>query len=143
MRFVRGHLQNNRVLIPVGIRAFNDDPAAKDWTFHQFTALVDTGATRTAISQNVIDKVGLQPRGQIEVGNVKRTEPHETFMFFVGVWPESEDGSPSAVFGIGDEILGIDGGDSRYYDVLLGMDIVRRGSFILRLDGTFELGFPT
>lgn len=143
MQFVRGRLQNNRILISIGIRAFNDDPFAPiDFSFHQFTALVDTGATRTAISRNVINKVGLKPFGQIEVGNVKRTETHDTFLFYVGVWPDRSNDLPSAVFGIGNEIMGIDGGDSRYYDVLLGMDIIAQGSLKLKLDGVFELGFP-
>ena len=143
MRYVRGQLQNNRILIEVGIRAFIDDPAAPlDLNFYPFKALVDTGASRTAISQNVIDKVGLVGRGQIAVGNVKRTEPHETYIFYVGVWPISEDGMPAATFGVGEAIMGIDGGDSRYYDVLLGMDIIVRGSLKLELDGSFELAFP-
>ncbi len=76
------------------------------------------------------------------MGNVKRTEMHETFIFYVGVWPAAAESSPPTVFGIGDAIMGIDGGDSRYYDVLLGMDIVSQGSLRLDLDHTFELGFP-
>jgi hypothetical protein len=131
------------VLIPIGIRAFNDDPLAPvDLNFHQFTALVDTGATRTAISQNVVNRAGLVSRGQISVGNVKRTEMHETYIFYVGVWPESADGTPSAVYGVGDEIMGIDGGDSRYYDILLGMDIITKAAFRINLDHGFELAFP-
>lgn len=143
MRYVRGQLQNNRILLPVGIRLFQDDPAAPaDFTFHQFVALVDTGATRTSISRNVIDRVGLRGRGKIPVGNVKRTEFHETYLFYLGVWPQTEDGSPPAVFGLGDAIMGIDGGDSRFYDVLLGMDIITRGALTLDLDGKFALAFP-
>lgn len=143
MRFVRGRLKDRRILIPIGIRSFSDDPAATpSFIFHEFTALVDTGASRTCISQNVIDRVGLVGKGQIAVGNVKRTEMHETFLFYVGVWPSTDDRSPPPVFGVGDEILGIDGGDSRFYDVLLGMDIVSRGTLKIDLDGFFELGFP-
>ena len=143
MRYVRGRLQNRRILIPVGIRAFIDDPFAPvDLHYHQFIALVDTGASRTSISRNVIDRAKLTGRGQIPVGNVKRTELHETYLFYLGVWPETEDGSPSAPFGIGEAIMGIDGGDSRYYDVLLGMDILSQGTLNLALDGSFELGFP-
>jgi hypothetical protein len=143
MRYVRGQVRNNRILIPVGIRAFSDDPYAPiDLCFHLFTALVDTGATRTAISQNVIAKAGLVSRGQEPVGNVRRTEMHDTFLFYVGIWPENDDGSPSAIFGIGDAIMGIDGGDSRYYDVLLGMDIIMRGALHLNWGASFELEFP-
>lgn len=105
-------------------------------------ALVDTGARRTAISRNVIDRCQLISRGKIDVGNVRRVEQHDTYLFYVGIWPDTEDGSPTAPFGIGDDIMGIDGGDNRYYDVLLGMDIIRRGSFRLEIDGSFELAFP-
>ena len=67
---------------------------------------------------------------------------HETCLFYVGVGPSTNDGAPPAVFGIGREILGIDGGDSRFYDILPGMDIVTRGALKVGLDGSFELGFP-
>ncbi|WP_275227833.1 retroviral-like aspartic protease family protein [Novosphingobium album (ex Liu et al. 2023)] len=113
-----------------------------DLTCHEFNALVDTGATRTSISQNVVNKVGLERRGTMPVGNVKRTEHHHTYHFYVGIWPETQDDSLPAFFGIGNEILGIDGGDSRFYDVLLGMDIISQGCLRLDLDGSFELGFP-
>lgn len=78
----------------------------------------------------------------MEVGNVKRTELHETFLFYVGVWLDADADTRPAFFGVGDEVLGIDGGDSRYYDILLGMDIIRRGSLMLDASGDFELGFP-
>ena len=45
------------------------------------------------------------------------------------------------MFGIGDEIEGIDIGNHPYFDVLLGMDIITRGSLKLALDSTFELAF--
>lgn len=76
------------------------------------------------------------------VGNVKRTELHWIYMFHVCIWPEAPDGSPAPPFGIGREIEGIDVGDSRYCDVLLGMDIISQGSLRLELDGAFELAFP-
>jgi hypothetical protein len=131
------------MLINVGIRSFADDPTldfSQDFT--QFVALLDTGATRTAISRNVINRVQLRSRGMMPVGNVRRTEDHHTYMFYVAIWPEASDGSISPPFGIGEAILGIDGGDSRYYDVLLGMDIISRGSLRLEANGQFELSFP-
>lgn len=142
MPYVRGPLQNNRIILKVGIRAFDDDPYGhQNFTFHEFNALADTGASRTAISQNVIDRVGLKPTGQIQVGNVKRTEMHSTFMFYVGIWPQAESDIPSGFFGIGEAIMGIDGGDSRYYDVLLGMDIITRGKLSTDFNREFCLEF--
>ncbi|MGQ7830406.1 hypothetical protein [Altererythrobacter sp. Z27] len=129
----------------VGIRAF--DPAAEplyqvNQHFEEFIALVDTGALRTCVTQNVVDKLKLQRRGRIQVGNVHSHAWHWTYLFHVAIWPDSDSETISAAFGIGDEVEGIDVGDSRYYDVLLGMDILQRGSLSLNQDGTFELAFP-
>ncbi|MBE5074302.1 retroviral-like aspartic protease family protein [Erythrobacteraceae bacterium E2-1 Yellow Sea] len=145
MRFLRGTVEQNRIRIKVGIRAFN--PAlspleAPSQHFEEFTALVDTGALRTCVTQDVVDRLGLKRRGRIEVGNVKGRDWHWTYLFHVAIWPDSDDHSISAAFGIGDEVEGIDVGDSRYYDVLLGMDILRRGALKLDLDGSFKLSFP-
>jgi hypothetical protein len=143
MRCITGKIEDNRILVKVGIRVADPEPSEfSGLIYHEFTALVDTGAKRTAISQNVIDRVGLVNRGKILVGNVKRTEEHHTYLFHVGIWPETNDGVPPAVFGIGDEIMGIDGGDSRHWNVLLGMDIITRGALRLERDGSFELAFP-
>jgi hypothetical protein len=150
MRCLRGRLESNRIRVKVGICRFEDDPGgAANFDFQEFTALVDTGALRTCVTQNVVDRLQLARWGRIPVGNVKRTEMHWTYMFRVCIWPETYDGVPprpfgigGEPFGIGGEIEGIDVGDSRYYDVLLGMNIISRGSLHLELDGSFELAFP-
>lgn len=148
MRYITGKLESGRIRIKVGIRPFRDyspvdgnsTPFALEYT--QFIALVDTGATRTCVTENVVQKLGLQRRGREEIWNIKRPELHWTYMFHVGIWPEAENGTPQTVFGIGDEIVGIDVGNNRFFDVLLGMDIIGQGSLHLRTDGTFQMGFP-
>lgn len=142
MRYLRGEIENNRIRIKVGIRAFNPDPNTSVFDYQEFTALVDTGAQRTCVTQNVVDRLGLVRRGRVPVGNVKRVDYHYTYLFHVGIWPESEDGVASATFGIGDEIEGFDLGDSRYFDVLLGMDIITKGSLKIERSGKFEMAFP-
>lgn len=74
--------------------------------------------------------------------NVKRSEEHFTYLFHVGIWPDAVDYRPAAIYGIGDEIEGIDVGNHPYFDVLLGMDIVRRGSMRIDRGGTFQFDFP-
>jgi hypothetical protein len=61
----------------------------------------------------------------------------------VGIWPDAEVGVPNTVIGIGDEIEGIDLGFNRFFDVLLGMDIITRGYLHIEQGGKFELGFPS
>lgn len=73
MPSLTGKVADDRILIKVGIRAFapagsvGDAGAAIDLTYHEFTALVDTGARRTCVSQNVVQRVGLRRIGKIDV----------------------------------------------------------------------------
>ena len=104
---------------------------------------MDTGALRTCVTERVVQAVGLRRKGRAEIWNIKRPEMHWTYLFHVGIWPDSaDDFTPSAIFGIGPEIEGIDVGNNRFFDVLLGMDIISQGYLHLERDGTFEMGFP-
>jgi predicted aspartyl protease len=127
--------------IPIGIGAF--DPANPfNSHFESFTALVDTGATRTCVIQNVVDRLSLARRGRIEIRNVSGAALHWTYLFQVAIWPVSDDGSPQAPFGLEEPIEGADLGDGRLFDVLLGMDILERGALKMDTKGNFELAFP-
>ena len=126
--------------IPIGIGAFDPrNPFSSH--FESFTALIDTGATRTCVTQNVVDRLGLLRRGRIEIRNVSGAALHWTYLFQVAIWPETEDGSPAAPFGLGDPMEGADLGDGRLFDVLLGMDILERGALKMSPNGEFELQF--
>lgn len=149
MRLLRGRLESGRIRIRVGIRPFQAfepvDAVSSTFNlhFHEFTALVDTGAQRTCVTERVVQTVGLKRKGRVEIWNIKRSEMHWTYLFHVGIWPEPKDEyAPSSVFGIGSEIEGIDVGNNRFFDVLLGMDIISQGSLHLECDGTFTMAFP-
>ena len=149
MRFLRGKIENGRIRIKVGIRPFQTyEPvdgvsSTQDFTYHEFVALVDTGALRTCVTEKVVQQLSLRRRGRADIWNVKRPETHWTYLFHVGIWPDTEDPyDPPAIFGIGREIEGIDVGNHPYFDVLLGMYIIGQGSLRLDLDGSFELAFP-
>jgi hypothetical protein len=148
MRLIRGKLDKGRIFIKVGIRPFQlSEPvggysSAVEINYSEFSALVDTGARRTCLSETAVQRLKLKHTGKVDVWNVKRPEEHFTYLFHVGIWPDADENQPSPVYGIGDEIEGIDVGDHRYFDVLLGMDIISRGYLHLEQDGSFEMGFP-
>ncbi|WFL78655.1 hypothetical protein P7228_06215 [Altererythrobacter arenosus] len=147
MPTLSGHLQNNRILIKVGIRQFEPiGPVAGQSTipsldYVEAMALVDTGARRTCISEQLVQKLRMRRIGQTEVWNVKRPERHWTYLFHVGIWPDTELGVPSTIFGIGEEIEGIDIGNHPYFDVLLGMDIISQGRLLVEPNGDFTITF--
>jgi hypothetical protein len=148
MRYLRGKLSNGRILIRVGIKPFRPySPvegvsSAYDLNYQEFSALVDTGALRTCISQNVVERLGLRRRGRTEIWNIRRPETHFTYLFDVGIWPDPDGNTPPTVFGLASGIEGIDIGNHPYFDVLLGMDILQRGSLHLEADGRYEIAFP-
>jgi hypothetical protein len=109
--------------------------------YRPYRALVDTGATRTCITERVVQDLGLVRRGRVEVWNIKRPEEHFTYLFHIGIWPDSIDEVPQPIFGIGDEIVGIDVGNNRFFDVLLGMDVICQGTLKLEKTGEFCMGF--
>ena len=148
MRLLRGKLQDGRIRIKVGIRPFQPQEPVDglstvyDLNFQPFTALVDTGARRTCVTEAVVQKLDLRRRGRVEIWNIKRPELHWTYLFYLGIWPDTDDGSPPTPFGIGSEIEGIDVGNNHFFDVLLGMDIISQGSLNLDRSGHFEMAFP-
>ena len=149
MRFLRGNLQDGRIRIKVGIRPFQAyEPVggpsiAVDLNYYECTALVDTGARRTCVTERVVQAIGLKRKGRAEIWNIKRSESHWTYLFHVAIWPDPVDAfTPSCPFGIGPEIEGIDVGNNYFFDVLLGMDIISQGSLHLERDGSFVMAFP-
>lgn len=150
MYLLKGKLEQRRALVKVGIRPFqpyqpvDGYSAAHNLNFREYTALIDTGALRTCISERVIADLGLAKRSRVEINNVKKAEMHWTYLFYVGIWPDlvDDESVTNTVIGLGSEIEGIDLGYNKYFDVILGMDLIGKGYLHIEMDGTFELGFP-
>ena len=140
--------ERGRALVKVGIRPFQSyqpvggQTASFDLNFTEYTALIDTGALRTCVSERIVADLKLPRTGRVDVHNVKRSESHFTYLFHVGIWPDA-DGSSPTIIGIGDEIEGIDLGFNKFFDVLLGMDVISRGYLHIEQDRSFVLGFPS
>lgn len=117
-------------------------------TAHLFQALVDTGATSTAISAKVATDVGLQPIGKMQVFGVAGSQYHNFYTFHVGFVVGAlvpTPGSPvvqSRIDVFNDVIQGAElalgvGG----FDVLLGMDVIGKGSLAVEGNGTYSFSF--
>lgn len=149
MAILTGKLEDGRIRIKVGIRPFQDYgpvdgvSSAQILNYRECNALVDTGARRTCVTENTVQSLGLRRKGRAEVWNIKRPEMHFTYLFHVAIWPDTQQSyhAPVAPYGIGSEIEGIDVGDNRFFDILLGMDIISQGSFHLERSGEFRFEF--
>lgn len=85
-----------------------------------FTALWDTGATMSVITQKVIDACGLRPTGSINVSNVENIVQTDTFL--VNIWLPNK----VVMTGIPVSKGKLPGSEA---DVLVGMDIINKGDF--------------
>jgi hypothetical protein len=75
-----------------------------------FSALWDTGATNSVISQAVVDKCGLVPTGMTVVHGISGAQQAETFL--VGIWLPNQVAFPQ---------VRVTKGDIRGADALIGM----------------------
>jgi predicted aspartyl protease len=101
----------------------------------KFTAIWDTGATGTVISQKVINECGLKPIGIAEVNTAN--EKRLSSVYFASIF------LPNYVYF--PQLRVIEGTISEG-DVLIGMDIITRGDFaVTNSDGrtTFSYRWPS
>ncbi len=107
-------------------------------TFRTFQAIWDTGATHSAITQEVVDQCELKPIRKAKVAHAgMNNEPDETNVFLVDV------GLPNRVLMQRVEVSqgGFKGGD-----VLIGMDIINEGDFAITHPGgitQFTFQYPS
>ena len=86
----------------------------------RFTALWDTGATGTVITQKVIDALGLKPIGMTLASGVQGEHMTEVYLVSIGL--------PN---GVGFPKVKVTKGILGHLDVLIGMDIITCGDFAL------------
>lgn len=99
-----------------------------------FTAIWDTGATCSVISQKVVDACGLKPIGMTRVQGVNSVSLSEVFLVNIRL-----------LHGMGIPHVRVTKGDLGDVDVLIGMDIIKHGDFaVYPKDGKtfFTFRFP-
>jgi hypothetical protein len=152
MPVLTGRHNNSDIFLDVGILDANTiDIGDQSKLFSSiptpamFKALIDTGAQKTMISPNVINTLGLQPRGKILISGVGPTAHyHNAYLFHVAfitpiipagtvIQPGQQVTFQAYVNIQRDVIFGAEipstGGQ---FDVLLGMDILVTGMLVVQ-----------
>jgi hypothetical protein len=127
----------NRILIPLLI--FPPDP--HDLRLREVTALLDTGATTSAITGDVARSLDLRVIGKRPVASAHGDAQVERYLFRIGLQPRSEAGSAFPYL-----FEAIDGFQIRTgfaFDAILGMDILSQCDFQMRRNGDCLLTFGT
>lgn len=96
-----------------------------------FTAIWDTGATNSAITQNVVDACGLVATGIAQVHGVSGSSQVETYLVNLGL--------PDKVIFYG---VRVTKAQLPGADILIGMDIIVRGDFaVTNFNGATKFSF--
>lgn len=97
-----------------------------------FPALIDTGATVTCISPQVVQTVGLQPIGMIPMVSATQAVPVNTYLVDLAL--------PFGGTGFlmqGMQVMEFVTSSGSPFQILVGRDILSRGTFTMSFDGHF------
>lgn len=135
------------VLLP--IETFEDtlDPQrlTKVSNLQVLRALIDTGADVTSITDNAVRLLRLEPSGVLGVQGFGGANYHTSYIFKLGFVDIQEDelGYQNPHFDLFDEEIEgpvFDCGGAAF-DVLLGMDILSKGTLTISHKGTFKFTY--
>lgn len=142
MPLIRGSLRHLQPLVHVSVGRSAEAPDRET-----YRALIDTGATRTCIARRIIERHQLEPRARMLVQSASSAaERRRAYAFSLGVFCETADhlGLAKTLYVLPGELVAPDFQDNESFDVLIGMDFLSLGRFVLeRQDFTFEFSLPT
>lgn len=116
----------DEIATPITVSCRSDRCEICDHPIHHCTAIWDTGATSSMISKEIADKLGLHPVGQVKIAGVHGSQAANVYEVDLAF----DNGCRIPAVRVSEAAAG--GG----FDVLLGMDVIGRGIFIV--DGSGE-----
>ena len=135
--------QNNK-----NLNNFPSSPLPLPKGMRPYKAMLDTGASSTCISSKVAQELNLQAIGLGEMISASERTAKKKYLFAIGVTTihkvnpmgQSAEGSVH-MFMPPIEGLEFHRDETTKFDVILGMDIIMRGSLKLDFDGHFSFCF--
>ena len=129
MPSIRGSLEHLQPLVDVSIGSGQHGVERRT-----YRGLIDTGATRTCLTRRVIAAHALEPRVRMLVQSA-RTGPERrwAYAFSLGLFCQTEDrlGAATTLFVLAGEFAAPDFQDNDNFDVLIGMDLLSTGRFVI------------
>lgn len=124
------HTRSLMAVVDVGA-AFAPHRGERPPPLQRFNALWDTGATATVITRELVNKLSLQPMGAVETHGVHGAQICNTYLISMMF--------PTAA---GFCELQVTEGILKGFDVLIGMDVISHGDFLVtNHNGKTELHF--
>ncbi|HCR52316.1 TPA: hypothetical protein DIV48_01540 [Candidatus Kaiserbacteria bacterium] len=113
--------------VKIGEAATLEEVERGGYQLREYTAIWDTGATNSAITQRVVRDLGLKPSGVAEVRHAKGKSSTNTYLINIGLPSRSMFGQVRVTEA---DLIPDDGADEKdHTQVLIGMDIIGAGDF--------------
>ncbi len=143
MPVVSGRHNGRQIIVPVIITHPGDATIARSVTAR---GLVDTGATITAISRDIVVSLDLEPEGKRIITNTHGQARSTQYRFRIGFLEDRRDIpvglQPSTFpFFLNDLIFGIDIAPTERFDVLIGIDVLSQLDIQISKDRSYRFAF--
>ncbi len=139
LQSVSGRHDGRRIILPIAVLR-SDNPA--DLTHIRAVALLDTGATSSAIVPRVVAELGLAPYAKRPLMVATEEWLVDYFLFRIGLFPNPDDGSDSTALPfVFAETDGFRMRDSNVFEAILGMDVISQCDLRVSRNGTWKLNF--
>jgi hypothetical protein len=111
-----------------------------DFRFERVIGLIDTGASISGVSRRVAETLGLPRQGKMVIATPQGDHATSIRNFMIGLFPGqgAGDGLP---FVLPDEFVGIECSTGTSFEVLIGMDVLGRGTLLVEPNGTGSFSF--
>ena len=110
-----------------------------------YQALFDTGASATCISPKIVSELGLNPVGKVNMISASHVVPTNQYIFSIGFPTGMQQDATGTISGnvtMFENITGLEFQPSgAAYDILIGMDIIRRGCLTVAFNGQWTFSF--
>jgi predicted aspartyl protease len=142
MSVIEWQHDGRRIVLPISILR----PAPTDFTQFDALALVDTGATTSAIVKRIADQLELPPRGKRPMYIARGLTQVERYLFRIGFAAREGDRQPAFPF-VFDATLGFELSDTtplpdgRMLNAVLGMDVLSQCDLSIDRHGSCKLFF--
>jgi hypothetical protein len=138
MRSIHGSLDQLQPLIEVSI----GPPPGISGDRKTCRALIDTGATRTCLTQSLIGRLKLEAKSKLLVASATSgPERRRAYGYSLGLFCSDTDNGVKTLYVIGYEFVAPWFEDNENFDVLLGMDILSQGRLAFERGGVFSFEF--
>jgi hypothetical protein len=144
MPVIEGKLTSRRLILQIAIAPSDPNEAAPGFPvrFEQCNGLIDTGASRSAVSARLVRLLSLPTVGKRAIASARSENMHNLHMIRMGLYLPTNNSAPAYPYFLDGVFEVIDWADHPWFDVLIGMDVIGLCNLAILRTGTFKLDLP-